>query len=187
MWKSHVGNPSVFICFQARAAHSSSRSTAGKIVAALCVRYNKKSGIYLFLTTLTALMGYSQRLRRGCLFLGLCPDLAVCNVNFSRCTWSVRSNSLSRLICSTASIGVVRRWIIPKEQRMYCASIAPWEKKKRSVMQNCQMHICKNIQNVGLSPVLELWRSKVKVLLKKRIKGAVPKLVPPQKNIKVAS
>lgn len=70
------------------------------------------------------------------------PELAVCSVNFSRCTWSLHSNALSSLICSTASIGVVQRWIIPQSRKC----IVPYSvRNEMPLMQKCQLHICKNI------------------------------------------
>lgn len=65
---------------------------------------------------------------------------------------------LFHLICSTASIGVVQRWIIPKEQEMYRVLLS-----EMFLMQNCQLHICKNIQYAGFCWALELQRLNIKV------------------------
>lgn len=70
------------------------------------------------------------------------PELAVCSVNCSRCTWGLHSNALSSLICSTASIGVVQRWIIPQSRKC----IVPYSvRNEMPLMHKCQFHICQNI------------------------------------------
>lgn len=88
------------------------------------------------------------------------PELAVCSVNFSRCTWRLHSNALSSLICSTASIGVVQRWIIPQSRKC----IVPYSvRNEMPLMQKCQLHICKNIHLCWFCWALELRRLKIKV------------------------
>lgn len=101
----------------------------------------KGSSLNIVLCSKASVAGDYQR----CLFVyrpSPGPGLAVFSVHFSRCTWSLRSNALASLICSTASIGVVQRWIIPQSRKR----VVPYSvRNEMPLVQKCQLHICKNI------------------------------------------
>lgn len=67
----------------------------------------------------------------------------------------MHSRAVSPLICLTASISVVQRWIVPQEQETYVPYLV---RNEMSVMQNCQLHICENIQRGGFWWAPELRR-----------------------------
>lgn len=67
----------------------------------------------------------------------------------------MHSRAVSPLICFTASISVVQRWIVPQEQETYVPYLV---RNEMSVMQNCQLHTCENIQLGGFWWAPELRR-----------------------------